>query len=549
MYKYHNTNQLILPLNLAEEIPSNHIVWTINEVVEAIPKSVFIDFSKEGRPAYHPCMMAKVILYAYTKKVFSGRKIEEMLRENIPMRWLAGEETPSYRTINRARISKNFEAILKEAFIQLSVHLVNKDIISGKAIHIDGTKLEADANKYSFVWKKSTQRYQNNLRAKIEKAYDEISEIVEAEIVKDEESTPLEQLSFLGDVITSDLSNLEQEIDECTDKEEEKVLKKKRSVLKKHRKTINNDYIPREMKYNEQLEILGERNSYSKTDTDATFMRMKDDHMMNGQLKAGYNIQIATENQFVLHAEVYSNPTDTRTLIPFIDSFEAAHESLPNYVVADAGYGSEENYKYLLEEKERTALIPYNMYLKEQTRKYKADVRQVSNWEYCELDDYYKCADGRRVVFTGYSKRTDKYGYTRDFKKYECEDCSGCQFLNVCCKSTTGKNRKIMVNPTLDELKYKAKLSLESEVGRSIYAKRKIDVEPVFGNIKANLGFTRFHLRGKRKVAIETNLIFMAHNFRKLAIIGASLSRIKVKNPLVKIFFIFPKDFLVLEAG
>src|SRR5690606_1949577 len=255
--------------------------------------------------------------------------------------------------------------------------------------------------------------------------------------------------------------------------------------------------------------------SYSKTDHDATFMRMKDDYMGNGQLKAGYNIQVATEGQYALAYDVFPNPTDTRTLIPFLNTIEESFFELPKYIVADAGYGSEQNYEDIMNNRNRTPLITYNQYRKEKKRKHKNNAFHVDNWEYNEEDDAFICPNGKKLLFSHVSHRTDKYGFKREFKVYECEDCSGCPLRSMCTKAKEGNNRKVYLNEKWESQKEYVREKLSDEKTGEIYGKRKIDVEPVFGFLKANLGFTRLSVRGKEKVINELGFALMAVNLRK----------------------------------
>ncbi len=275
------------------------------------------------------------------------------------------------------------------------------------------------------------------------------------------------------------------------------------------------DYIVRKQKYQRDFEIFGERNSYSKTDFDATFMRMKDDYMKNGQLKAGYNVQIATEGQYALAYGLFPNPTDTRTLIPFLNQIEQHYFELPKHIVADAGYGSEQNYDDILSNRKREALITYGMYVKEQKKKYRQNEFHSDNWQYDEENDVYTCPNQKRVTFKYHSVRTDRLDFTREFKIYECENCSGCPFRSSCTKAKEGNNRKVMVNEKWEQQKEYVRAKLSEEKTGSIYRKRKIDVEPVFGFLKANLRFTRFSVRGKSKADNEMGLALMAVNLRK----------------------------------
>ncbi|MFJ7734630.1 transposase, partial [Lysinibacillus sp. NPDC097231] len=273
----------------------------------------------------------------------------------------------------------------------------------------------------------------------------------------------------------------------------------------------------------EDMKIFGTRNSYSKTDIDATFMRMKDDYMKNGQLKAGYNLQVASEGQFALAYDIFPNPTDTRTLIPFLDRIEEQFFELPTHIVADAGYGSEQNYDDILSKRERIPLITYNQYIKEQKKKYKEDLSKPDNWPYHEEDDTFICPNGQKITFQYVSKRTDDYGFTRTLKIYESEDCTDCPFRSSCTKAKEGNNRKVTINETWEEQKEYVRTKLSEEKTGAIYRKRKIDVEPVFGFLKANLRFTRFSVRGKSKVENKIGLALMAVNLRKYAALNKEI--------------------------
>src|SRR5699024_1595776 len=295
---------------------------------------------------------------------------------------------------------------------------------------------------------------------------------------------------------------------------ERKQLRSARKEPKQYRKRFE-DFMARKQKYQQNMKIFGERNSYSKTDHDAKFMRLKDDHMRNGQLKAGYNVQLATEGQYALAYDVFPNPTDTRTLIPFLDKIESRYFKLPKYIVADAGYGSEQNYEDVIENRERTPLITYNQYRKEKKRKYKNNHFHSSNWDYNEENTYFIYQNGQKLPFRYISNRTYRYGYTRTFKVYECEDCSGCPLRSQCTKAKEGNNRKIYYNEKWENQKAYMRQQLSEEETGDIYGRSKIEVEPVFGFLKANLCFTRFSVRGQEKVENELGFAFMAVNLRK----------------------------------
>jgi len=517
MFKYYNMNQLVLPLDLEIKLQENDIAFHIHHLVESIPDEAFQPFLRNtGCPAYHPRMMLKIILCAYSQSVFSGRKIEALLKDSIRMMWLAQGYEPSYRTINRFRVHPEVKELIRQCFVQFRCQLVEEKLIDQEAIFIDGTKIEANANRFTFVWKKSIEKYNKSL---IEKSNQLYNELLEKEIIPEMEresdgELSVEELAQMVQQVDEVITEYDQKIEASPDATERKALRSERKYPKRVYKQLI-DLILRKQKYQKDFEILGERNSYSKTDLDATFMRMKDDYMKNGQLKAGYNVQIATEGQYALAYSIFPNPTDTRTLIPFLNKIEKDYFPLPKYIVADAGYGSEQNYEDILSNRKCEALIPYTMYEKEQKKKYKQNPFHPDNWMYDEESDTYICPNQQRVTFRYRSVRTDKTGFKRELKIYECENCSGCPFRSSCTKAKEGNHRKVMVNEKWERQKEYVRAKLSEEKAGSIFRQRKMDVEPVFGFLKANLRFTRFSVRGKSKVENEMGIALMAVNLRK----------------------------------
>lgn len=518
MFKDYTMNQLILPLDLEIKLKENDIAFAIHHLVESIPKEAFTSLIREtGCPSYHPRMMLKIILCSYTQSVFSGRKIEDLTKDSVRVMWLAQGYEPSYRTINRFRVHPKVKELLRQCFVQFRCQLVKEKLIDQEAVFIDGTKIEANANKFTFVWKKSVERYHRDLEEKSNKLYNELlkKEII-PEIQREHgEELSNEELKKIAENLENIIEEYTEKIDKSVDVEERKELRKERKTSKQMVKQLH-EWILRKQKYENDFKILKARNSYSKTDHDATFMRMKDDHMRNGQLKAGYNLQIATEGQYTLAYGIYSNPGDTKTFIPFLDKIEQEYFPLPEHIVADAGYGSEENYDDVLTKRKRVPLITHAYYLKEQKKKFTDDPFERKNWNYDEVKDEYICPNQKRVTFRYHSTRKDKTGFQRSFKNYECEDCAGCPCRIKCIKSGKSTNRKLTVNEKWEKQKEYIKKMLSEETG-SIYRRRKIDVEPVFGFLKANLGFSRFSLRGKSKIENEIGFALMAVNLRKYA--------------------------------
>jgi transposase len=520
-FKPYDNKQAQMILDLELFIPAHHVARVIDEMIEAISDQQLVaHYTGGGRSPYHPKMMLKAILFGYSQKVYSCRGIEKLLLENLPAMWLAAMQQPDFRTLNDFR-GVRMKAFMDELFETMIQKLIADNYITMENYFLDGTKIEANANKYSFVWKKSTLRFEEKLKEQVQGTLAHIHTLTQQEAGEYAVAAPDElpaRLEEAAAVLEEKVEGLTEQITEASDSEERKALRKERSAFKQPLKQIREDFLPRFAKYEQQKACFGDRNSYSKTDPDATFMRMKEDHMKNGQLKPGYNVQMATENQFILFYSLHQRPTDTRCFIPHMEQLAASSLPMPQTVIADAGYGSEENYLYAMgEEKEPRFefLIPYGSYRKEKTRRYKKDIRHASNWTYEELDDRFLCPNGRYVRFKKYQAKKNASGLEQSFKIYECEDCSNCPFKPACTKAKG--NRQVHWNTVWEELKAKAKKALEDDKKSAIYARRKVEVESVFGHIKGNRSFRRFSLRGLGKVYTEFGIVALAHNLLKVA--------------------------------
>ena len=500
MHIHYNTNQTTLPLEISSLLPQDHLVFTIEKVVNALEDRHFHAFYHDfGRPSYHPKMLLAALLFAYSQGIFSGRKIEKMMIENIAMQYLTGQLVVSYRTINRFRVATGMENLIRDLFIDLNFRLKMEELVTLECLFIDGTKIEANANKYSFVWKKATDKFSAKLQKQIQAYFqEEITPLIHQAIVLDEEE-PItsEQLTEFTQVLEEELAKLSQDIEETPVKGRDE-RKTQRRKLKKVLRKVKDDFSIRAEKYERYQDTFEGRNSFSKTDTAATFMRMKEDHMKNGQLKAGYNLQIATENQFVLHYDIFSNPTDTKTLLPLLETYPHDVKT----VVADAGYGSEENL-LRLDENEVDHLIKYAMFDKEQKKKYKQSARNLANWYYDDKEDSYTHPDGWCYRFHHVKHQKTQTDFQQEIKVYYADE------------PELAPQKGLYINERYQHLKAKECQALLSPEGRQIFAQRKIDVEPVFGQIKACLGYKRCNLRGKRQVKIDMGLVLMANNLLK----------------------------------
>ncbi len=522
MLTYYNTNQLTLDISIAYLPEENHVAYFINDLVESLEIHHPYEF---GRPReYSLAAVLKLLLFAYTRGVFTSRKIHQFVRENMPARWLTQGGEPSASTICRCRRAPELQAILDQGFDSLVGYLRDHRFIDNQ-LSIDGTKLLADANKYTFVWRKNTIRFDESNRQKIMELLTDLKEAYGwAKLPADTNLT----LDELDEVITL----LEVRVEELEEKVEATAKVSPNPAKQERRKVtaVVNQLEDRHAKmrnYHQQFQTFGERNSYSKTDPDATFMRMKEDPMQNGQLKPGYNLQLATSRQYALAYSLYPNPTDSRTLPSFMTTHRHLMASM-DYASLDAGYGSEANYRFLEDHfPDLTPIIPYGTLLKEQTKKWQSDKKKVMNWEYMEEEDYYLDPEGVRFNFHAYRQRTDKYGFTRDIKEYKAEKYDTHQQVIPEALTEKGNLRQIQVNPSWEYFKAKQRAYAADPTTQIVYQRRKIDVESAFGFLKGSLGFTRFHLRGKEKVNQEVGLALMAYNLHKLALQVRQLTKEK----------------------
>jgi transposase len=501
VFKTYAPNQLqLLPPSWDEKIPLNHPVRVVSSVIDSLDLSkLYKSYEGGGTSSYHPKMLLKGIIFAYINNIYSSRKIEEAIKSNIYFIWLCGMNEPDHNTINRFR-GKKVAPVLKDIFKQIVLLLAEEGLVSLKDIYVDGTKIEANANRYTFVWGNAIKTNKEKMAKQIDELWQYAQSIANEEL---KDTAPLDFKTIDAEKVKQTVAAIEEAI---KDKELPKKVKQKLAYVKKN-------YPDKLDEYKAKEEILDGRNSYSKTDTDATFMRMKDDHMQNGQLKPGYNVQISTNNQIITNYDIYPNPTDTLTLPSHINSHKELYGQTPQTVTADSGYGSEQNYEHL-EENNITAYVKYNYFHQEQQgirqKKYPFAAEHLY---YNETQDHYICPMGQQMKNIGsYTKKNDN-GFEQTITKYQAQNCEGCPLRGVCHKAKG--NRVIEVNHRLNKHKQKARENLTSEKGIAHRKQRAKDVEPVFGNIKQNKGFRRFMLRGKEKVSIEFGFIAIAHNLMK----------------------------------
>jgi transposase len=502
VFKEYNQQQIqLLPPSLDELIPSDHLVRVVNQVVDNLDLSTIINqYEGGGTSAYHPKMMAKVLLYGYAMKIYTGRKIAKALSQDITFMWLAAFNKPDFRTINLFR-----SGILKETieglFQELLLFLIEHGYVQVENYFTDGTTLNANANRYKMVWKKNSERFKAQAESKCRELFKQIDALNAAEDLQ-YDNKDLEEMGGHKSVSKEDINTGIEKLNQIIEYTSEKRKKRKAASLKK--KVLEEK--EKIQKYEGQLEITHQRSGYSKTDTEATAMMMKNDELL-----PAYNVLASSEEQFITGISVHQNPNDGACFREHLENLTVT----PQTITADSIFGTEENYQ-LLEGKEIESYLKYPTFHREQTRKYKANIFLKENFEYNKNADVYICPDSKPLVYTHTRKEIQKRtGFESSSRIYEAQDCNQCPMRESCTKAKEN-NRTITVNTQLDIYKKLARKNLHSEKGRQLRRKRGQEIESCFGDIKQNMGFRRFNLRGLKKVKTESTSVSMAHNLRKL---------------------------------
>ena len=497
-----------MPPSLDELIDEKHPVRTVAQVIDQLDIDALMKkFKGGGASSYHPRMLLKILVYAYIGNIYSSRRIEAACKENIHFMWLAGMGRPDHNTINRFR-SERLRNVLQEVFAQVVLLLADAGNLSLKEVFTDGTKIEANANRYTFVWGKAIKTSRERIKGQLKELWAH-AQTVAADELGDDTPPDFDKIDPVHVKGTIDRIN-----EAIKDKPVPKEVRAKLNYAKKN-------WADKLDRYEAQEQVLDGRNSYSKTDTDATFMRMKEDHMGNGQLKPGYNLQVSTNNQYIVNYSIHHNPTDTTTLPAHIDGHKGLYKETPGVVVADAGYGSEQNYGYL-EANGIEAYVKHGYFDRDQKaeagkgrKNATADKRPFTPEKlyYDAARDRYICPMGQPMDKIWEGEQRSDAGHKRIISKYRARNCEGCPLRGACHRSKT--DRTIEASHEGKRLKQEAVERLRSEKGVAYRKKRCWDVEPVFANLKQNKGFRRFMLRGKEKVLIETGLLALAHNLKK----------------------------------
>jgi transposase len=510
----------LLPPSYDELIEAEHLVRVVNRVIDRLDLSVVLaKYKGGGTSSYHPQMLLKVLVYAYCKKIYSSRKIAAALRENIHFMWLSGENRPDFRTINDFRGSR-MKGVIDQVFAEVLEYLIEAGYVKLEQYFADGTKIEANANKHKVVWAKRKDNYQKRVRQQIQ----ELIEQIEQANADEQAEYGDEDLEERGGNNSGELNSeaLKQRIEVLNQRlRDSNRPKRETQAERKALKKLSTDCLPRLEKYEQQTEVLAGRSSYSKTDPDASCMRMKEDRGAEKPWpKPAYNVQLGTEGQFIVGFSVHGRAGDTTCLIPHLEQVRTnLNGRLPKQIVADAAYGSEENYAYL-EQHGAENFLKYNTFYQDTHRYRKPEVLRAhqfraENFVYQSNSDIFVCPAKQQLHFQYETRYTTDNGYHTHRRVYECFACGDCPLKSQCTRAKG--NRKIRISFQLLQYRQQARENLSSEEGKQLRAARSTEVETVYGHLKHNQGFRRFHLRGLEKVKIEWGLVSIAHNLQKLA--------------------------------
>ena len=530
VFKPYNQGQMmLLPPSLDELIPEGHMVRVVNDTIDKLNIEPLLESYKGGgTSAYHPLMLLKVLVYAYITKLYSVRQMAKALRENIHFMWLSGRNAPDFRTINNFR-SGRLRGVIEDIFSSMVIFLHDNNYITLEDYFVDGTKYRANAHKHKVVWAKSTERYKKLVLQRIKEllGYINALNVEEDKRYGDRDLSELgpespltservkEQVEQLNEVIAK-LAAKSEESEGSTEGEKPSPssrLSRGTKPIKRAVKELKEKLLPKLEKYERQEELLRGRNSYSRTDPDATVFRTK-----SGDLIPAYNIIVGSQNQFIMNYTLHQQKaSETDGFIPHMRAYYERYCCYPLRAIADSTYGSEENYAFLDEQKIGNYL-KYPTYHQEQTNKHRKNPYTKDKFLYDEGADTYQCPQGRKLVLKQVREENTVNGYSQTLRVYQCEDCSGCPVAKECRRGEG--NRTIQVNRRLEGYRAQARENLSSGRGKLLRILRNIDIESVFGDIKFNQMFSRFMLRGEEKVKVEFGLVGIAHNMKKMALWG-----------------------------
>jgi len=467
--------RLMFPSNIFDRLSADHECYLYKDILQQLDTSALESrYSDLGQHAYHPKQIVSILIYAYSRGVFSSREIEKRCNEDLSFLYIAGMNCPNFRVLSDFR--KVHAEFFHDCFTQTVKLAMELKLASLGHISLDGSKFKANSSKHKAM-------SYGRLKAKEEVLTAEIDALIKQAAQCDEE----EDLAYkerTGYEIPEDLQHKQKRLAQI---EEAKAALESREEALHPEKAID------------------DKKQISFADKEACIMGKKGDfdYRYNGQ------ISVDSDHQIIVGQHLSQNANDKQELKPALEQVEAATGKLPDNLSADNGYLSGDNLEaldghpvdaYIATDKgEKTAKIP----LSESERKLiKAD------FDYHEADNHFTCPDGQRLEMKSESKDGKR------LYQGKAEACAACPYRNRCCQSKNGAARSITCDDK-EPLRQEMNRKMETDVAKAIYKDRKVIVEPVFGQIK-NSGFRGFSVRGKEKTAGEFSLVCAVHNIKKI---------------------------------
>jgi transposase len=491
--------QVVMPLDLGVRIGTDDSVRLLLEVTEGMDyRELNAAYDRQTRAdEATPKQMFQLVVFGFMNGVYSTRALEAACRNDIRFLYLLGGKRAADHSRFGSFIRERLQGEVAEGlFYQLVKQLEARGEIDFAHLFVDGTKIEANANRYSFVWAKAVGKHEARLDEKQAALLTRLTR--EYAIVPQEDAPPETYLAALKERASGAVPVHGRG--------------KRKTQLQRDMETLE-ECLTRKAKYREYEAAFKGRNSFSKTDRDATFMRMKEDHMKNGQLKPGYNLQLGVEGDYIVGVDLSSERSDELTLLPLLERMDKGLGQRHKAVTTDAGYESEENHKGL-EQRGQAAYIKPQNYERSKSSRYRNNAYLREHMQYDAQEDTYTCPAGNLFTPQGETKRRSKSGYETTVTLYECSGCEGCSQKKLCTRAKG--NRRMEVSKDFAALRQAALERITSEQGIVLRFNRSIQSEGAFGILKQDYGFRRYLRRGETNVFTETLLYAMAFDINKL---------------------------------
>lgn len=405
--------------------------------------------------------------------ISSLREIEKLCRIDIRYMYLLDDmKAPSFATFGNL-IRNELTASIEQIFIDINTYIFQKDHVDLEHTYIDGTKIEANANRYTWVWKKSCLRNRDKVFEKISLLIDSMNNdilgLLGVKLEKREEYA----IEYIEEMLAAYATATNLDISKFVS-----GIGHRKSLHQKQYQEMQ-AYLERLKNYAAHIEICGEsRNSYSKTDHDATFMRIKRDYMGNDQLLPAYNMQVAICDEYIAVIDAKPYASDMECFVPLMEKFM----------------------KFTMFEKET------------KNQKYHNNPYRIDNFR-CDSEGNLICPNDKKFIFKYHTHvKGNKYGRTEEV--YECENSEGCPYRSECTRKQEG-NRTARLNRELTSFHHEVITNLESIHGALLFMTRSIQSEGTFGIIKWDRAYKRLFRRGEKSVILEFTLISCGFNLYK----------------------------------